>query len=110
MLLHLLHEQPHKVFRVVLRLLSMRRPATVVRRLICGAAMVRPLLLRRAMLRSLSTRQIDVYPSFVLLGFEFEAHLVAQTLDTWLDLLHVAGRVMPLAHNRVQVALSGRQV
>lgn len=52
-----------------------------------------------------SARQIYIDPTSVFLGCEVEAHLVADLLDTGLELLHAARRVVALAHNDVQVRL-----
>ena len=62
-----------------------------------------PVLLRRWLGRS--TRQIHVYPSLVMFRAILQPELLADLLDSWLDLLYVVGRVIPLSHNNVQVRL-----
>jgi len=43
--------------------------------------------------------QIYINPTSVLFGCEVKAHLTAYPLDTRLELLHAARRVVSLAHN-----------
>lgn len=52
--------------------------------------------------------EVDIEPAFVLLGGIVEPQLLAQLLDPRLQLLHVAGRMVPLADNDVQMRLAGR--
>lgn len=51
--------------------------------------------------------EVDVYPARVLLRVVLQPQLAAELLDLGLDLLHVAGRVVALADDGVQVRLAG---
>jgi len=47
--------------------------------------------------------EIHVDPSLVFLSPAAHPHLLAHLFDPWLDLLHVIGRVISLAHNDMQM-------
>lgn len=80
----------------LLLLLSAVRVATMLRRGLCGQGWV----VRAAAL------EVDVDPAGVLLGRVLQAELAAHLLDAGLDLLDVVDRVVPLAHDDMQVRLA----
>jgi hypothetical protein len=68
-----------------------------------------PLRLRRKRLRDVdtTTTQLDINTTLVLLSRVVETQLLAEMLDPRLQLLHTAGRVVPLADNDMQMGLAG---
>lgn len=68
-----------------------------------------PMRLSRQRRRRLNTTtlQININPPFILLSRIIEPELLAQLLDSWLDLLHPASRVVPLADDDMQMGLAG---
>jgi hypothetical protein len=54
-----------------------------------------------------TTTQVDINTTLVLLSRVVETQLLAEMLDPRLQLLHTAGRVVPLADNDMQMGLAG---
>lgn len=71
------------------------------------------MLLLRMMLRRrhrLSPLKVNVYPSRVLLGLIPQPQLATQVLDLWLELLHVASRMVAFPDDGVQMSLAARLI
>jgi hypothetical protein len=68
-----------------------------------------PLRLGRKRRRDIdtTTTQVDINTTLVLLSRVVETQLLAEMLDPRLQLLHTAGRVVPLADNDMQMGLAG---
>lgn len=82
----------------MLLLTTVRVPSVLLLLLLLAAAVL-------SRLQGLSALQVDVYPPSILFGPILQAQLPTQLFDLWLDLLHMARRVVALAHNRMQVLL-----
>lgn len=68
-----------------------------------------PMLRRPPRLRHLAdllAREIHINPARVLLRRKLQAHLPANLLHPWLDLLHASGGMVPLADDDMEMRLT----